>query len=171
MIPDFPAVDATLFWHDGVWWLFCGRAGDLSDSELFIWHAASPRGPWRPHRQNPVKIDARSSRPAGPPIVVDGVLYRPAQDCSCTYGGALIINRVLVLDRERFAEEIAARLEPDPAGPYPDGLHTLCGHGNVTLVDGKRTCFHIAAPALKAWGALAHRRRLRRRAQFSADAG
>ena len=171
LIPDFPAVDATLFRHDGVWWLFCGRAGDLSDSHLFIWHAASPRGPWRPHPQNPVKIDVRSSRPAGPPIVVDGVLYRPAQDCSCTYGGALTINRVLVLDRERFAEEIAGRLEPDPAGPYPDGLHTLCGHGDITLVDGKRTRFHIAAPALKAWGALAHRRRLRRRARFSAGAG
>jgi hypothetical protein len=170
LIEGFPAVDGTMFRYGGTWWLFCTKAGNLSDTQLFIWHAESPRGPWHPHRQNPVKIDVRSSRPAGPPFVVDGILYRPAQDCSRTYGGALAINRVLTLDRERFTEEVAVRLEPDPAGPYPHGLHTLCGCGDVTLIDGKRTSFHIAAPALKAWSALAHRR-LRRRVRLNADAG
>jgi hypothetical protein len=170
LIEGFPALDGTMFRFDGTWWLFCAKSGNLSDTQLFIWHAESPLGPWHPHRQNPVKIDVRSSRPAGPPFVVDGTLYRPAQDCSRTYGGALTINRVLALDRDHFAEEVAARLDPDPAGPYPDGLHTLCGYGDVTLIDGKRSCFHIAAPALKAWSAGAHRRTLRRRARASSDA-
>jgi hypothetical protein len=35
------------------------------------------------------------------------------------------------------------RIAPDPNGPYPDGLHTLCGAGAVTIIDGKR---HFAAP-------------------------
>jgi hypothetical protein len=169
LIEDFPAVDGTLFSFGGIWWLFCGKYGDLSDTQLFVWHADSPFGPWYPHRQNPVKIDVRSSRPAGPPFLIDGTLYRPAQDCSRTYGGALAINRVVALDREHFAEEVAIRLEPDPAGPYPDGLHTLCAYGDFTLVDGKRSRFHVAAPALKAWSALAHRRNLRRRARAIAD--
>ena len=170
LIEGFPALDATMFRYDGNWWLFCTKSGNLSDTQLFIWHAESPLGPWHPHRQNPVKIDVRSSRPAGPPLVVDGTLYRPAQDCSRTYGGALTINRVLALNRDDFAEEAVLRLDPDPAGPYPDGLHTLCGYGDVTLIDGKRSCFHIAAPALKVWSALAHRRTLRRRARLNADA-
>jgi hypothetical protein len=170
IIGDFPAVDATLFQHDGIWWLFCGRAGELSEAHLYVWYAASPSGPWRPHRHNPVKTDVRSSRPAGPPIIVDGMLYRPAQDCSRTYGGALVLNRVLALDVDHYAEEVAMRLEPDPAGPYPDGLHTLCGHGRVTLVDGKRTCFHVTAPLFKAWAAIAHRRG-RRRGRLGAAEG
>jgi hypothetical protein len=88
-----------------------------------------------------VKVDVRSARPAGTPFVVDGTLYRPAQDCSRTYGGRVTINRVLILTPLAFREEPFAFVDPDPEGPYPDGLHTLSQVGNVTLIDGKRTLF------------------------------
>ena len=40
-----------------------------------------------------VKTDVRSARPAGTPFVYQGELYRPAQDCSRTYGGSIVIHR------------------------------------------------------------------------------
>jgi hypothetical protein len=48
-----------------------------------------------------------------------------------------------------FDEETVAVLRPATAGPYPDGLHTLTGVGNVTLVDGKR---HARSFKRLAWG-------------------
>ena len=98
-------------------------------------------GPWRAHPGNPVKVDIRSARPGGTPFVQDGVLYRPAQDCSRTYGGRIIINRVLTLTPLAFREEAFVPVDPEHAGPYPSGLHTLCEVGNTTLIDGRRFVF------------------------------
>jgi hypothetical protein len=83
-------------------------------------------------------MPVRSARPGGTPFHHDGALYRPAQDCSVTYGGRIVINRVLRLSPTAFEEEPVSTVEPDPDGPFPDGLHTLSSLGNVTLVDGKR---------------------------------
>jgi hypothetical protein len=161
MIDGFPAVDSTVFEHDGLWWLFCGRAGAFSHTKLYAWHAESPHGPWNPHLLNPIKCDVRSSRPAGPAFVAGGALLRPAQDCSRTYGGAVTMNRVVRLSRTAFEEEMVGRIEPDPEGPYPHGLHTLCPSGDVTLIDGKHVAFDLAAPVLKLCAAV--RERWRRR--------
>ena len=88
---------------------------------------------------NPVRCDVRNARPAGPPFVHEGCLYRPAQDCSRSYGGAIVLNRIDVLTTEWFHETPMARIQPDPNGPYPDGTHTLSPLGPTqTLVDGKR---------------------------------
>src|SRR5213596_456309 len=67
-----------------------GRTGQQAISLVRL----RPLGPWRPHPGNPVKVDVRSSRPAGGPFLFGGNLYRPAQDCSRTYGGGITINRV-----------------------------------------------------------------------------
>ncbi len=138
-------VDATVFRHGAHWWLSASEAADKgANSELHLWFAESVEGPWKPHPGNPVKIDVRSSRPAGMPFWVDGALYRPAQDCSSTYGARVQINRIVELTPTEFREEVVARVEPDPRGPYPRGLHTLSSFGGQTLVDGKRSVFVAA---------------------------
>jgi hypothetical protein len=153
-------VDPTLF-HDGErYWLFLADQDDEPDGRLFLHHSPSLAGPWQAHPRNPVKTDLRSSRPAGPLFAHDGALFRPAQDCTETYGGAVVINRVLTLTPEDFAETPVARLAPDPSGPFPHGLHTLAPAGRLTLVDGKRhvLSWRRAARSLVA----AARKRLRR---------
>ncbi len=87
---------------------------------------------------NPVKSDVRSARPGGTPFYHEGALYRPAQDCSKTGGGKTVINRIKRLSPSSFDEEAVAVVEPDPTGPYPEGLHTISKVGDFTLVDGKR---------------------------------
>jgi hypothetical protein len=145
LLEGISIVDATIFRHEGTWWL----AGSEPDTkgitcELHLWHAAAITGPWHPHAANPVKTDIRSARPGGTPFYDNGVLYRPAQDCSKTYGGRVVINRVVTLTTTAFEETPAAVLEPDPAGRYPAGLHTLSQVGNITLIDGKRLVFSPA---------------------------
>jgi len=153
-------VDPTLLQHDGRWWLFCCDRHDQDTTNLYVFHADHWRGPFLPHAQNPVKIDVRSSRPAGAFLRVDGQLYRPAQDCALRYGNAIAINRVLELTQRRFREEVAFVLRPDPDGPYPDGLHTINGLDAVTVVDGQKLGFEpFAAIADR----LARRRNRRRR--------
>ena len=148
LLENFPGADATVHFHNGRWWLFAGNHDDQDEAKLFVFHAASLRGPWTPHATNPVKCDLRSARPAGPLFMMDGALYRPAQDCSATYGGAVVINRIDRLTPEDFAEQPVQRLTPATHGPYPHGLHTLSGAGNVTLVDGKRHALSAASLAV-----------------------
>jgi hypothetical protein len=136
LLDRFPAVDPTLVRHEGTWWMFCTHREQENQSELHVFHAEDWRGPWQPHLLNPVKADARSSRPAGAPFVIDGVLYRPAQDCSRRYGGAVAVNRILELTPTRFREERMVTLGPSPSWRFPHGMHTLNALDDVVIVDG-----------------------------------
>jgi hypothetical protein len=136
LLRDFAALDSTVFEWNGKWWMLNTCQDDLPECKLFIWHADSLFGPWEPHALNPVKCDVRSSRPGGTPFVRDGVLYRPAQDSSKSYGGAVTINRVVRLTGTEFAEEPVAHVEP--LAPYLDGIHTISSAGDFTVIDGKK---------------------------------
>jgi hypothetical protein len=130
------AVDATLLEHGGRWWLFAGVGppGILSWDELHVFHAASPLGPWTPHRTNPVTSDIRNARPGGCFFRRGGSLFRPAQDGSRHYGYALNVNRVDRLDEEGYAETPVARIVPE----WDRGLtsvHTLNRVDDLTVVD------------------------------------
>ncbi|QFT90336.1 hypothetical protein FIU87_16980 [Bacillus sp. THAF10] len=141
ILKDFAAVDSTIIKHKGRYWLFCTKANTAPGSdnyELHIFYANKLFDNWLPHHANPVKMDIRSSRPAGTPFIKDGVLYRPAQDCSKTYGGRIVINRIITLTPENFQEESVAYVEPRKDSIYPDGVHTISSIGDVTIFDGKR---------------------------------
>ena len=145
LIEEFSGLDATIFEFDNYWWLTCTSAGKGRNDKLLIWYSDELRGPWIPHAQNPVKIDVRSARPAGTPFVHDGELYRPAQDCSATYGGRVVINRVLKLTPTTFEEEPYRTIDPQISGLYDRGFHTLSRLSETrTLVDGKRYRFQPA---------------------------
>lgn len=137
LLSGIAAVDSTIFEYDGRLWLFF-TTREASATRLYAYHARDLMGPWVPHLRNPVKIDVRGSRPAGPPIVHDGVLYRPSQDSSRLYGGRIVIQRVRALSPSEFYEEPYTYVEPDPAGPYYEGLHTICFAGNYCIIDGRR---------------------------------
>lgn len=144
LVRDFAGVDSTVFRYGRYLWLTSAdRVGSLF--RLHIWYSEDLLGPWRSHMANPVKSDIRSTRPAGTPFMYDGHLFRPAQDCSRTYGGRIVLNRVTCLEPTEFAEQQAGTLEPFADSPYPDGLHTICALENMTLVDAKRIVFARSA--------------------------
>ena len=105
-------------------------------------------------------MNVRSTRPGGTPFVHQGTLYRPAQDCSRGYGGAVALNRVTRLSPVEFHEEVVTVVRPDPHGPFPAGIHTLSAAGDKTIIDGQRTLF---VPALF----FAQLRKMLRRARAS----
>ena len=142
LVANTETVDATPFQYEGRWWIAGSEpALDGASAELRLWHADDLKGPWIEHAANPVKIDVRSSRPAGTPFVHEGALYRPAQDCSQSYGGRTVINKVLALTPTVYLEEVVAVVEPDATGPFPSGLHTISAVGELTLIDGRRWVF------------------------------
>src|SRR6185503_5059450 len=96
-------------------------------------------GPWSAHALNPLKCDLETARPAGRPFVIGNRTFRPAQDCRQTYGAAVVVMEVLELDPARFREVSVLRLAPDPAWPYPDGLHHLVVDGARVYIDAKKT--------------------------------
>jgi len=144
LLPNVCAVDSTVFFHQGKYWLLCGLSDDGPNHKLYVYHADTLIGPWRPHPCNPVKIDIRSARPAGAPFLIDGMLHRPAQDCTRKYGRRLAIVRVNAIDERRYEEETVAVIEP-PRGTYSRGMHTLSAMGAYTLVDGLRRDFSLRA--------------------------
>ena len=139
LIDNAHLVDATIAGIDGKWWLFgCRYIPGLREwNDLMLYHAPSPLGPWTAHPRNPVISDVRSARPAGKLYSVDGSWYRPAQDCSRTYGGALTIQRIVRLSESEYEEEEVARMDPGAHGEIT-GVHTLNRLGPLTVIDLKR---------------------------------
>ncbi len=157
ILSNIRLLDPTLFRFEGRWWLMGVIREQGRADQLMAWYASDPLGRWRPHADNPLKMDPRSTRPAGTPFVQQGVLYRPAQDCSRTYGGAVVINRVRQLTPERFAEEPIARIQCAESWPYRRGLHTLSQVDDHTFaIDAKRRI--IRGTALRRRLGLAFRR-------------
>jgi hypothetical protein len=139
LLEGFDAVDATVVLHQQRWWLFCTDFREPRHHRLYAFYADELAGPYVGHAANPVKIDPRSAGCAGTPFVVDGTLYRPAQDCSRSYGAAVVLNRIVELTPFVFREAAVATVMP--CADYPAGVHTLSSLGAITLVDGKRRAF------------------------------
>ena len=131
-----PCVDATITQHEGKWWLFCTLAGKNVNEDLSIYYADTLLGKWNEHSNNPVKSNVRSSRPAGNLFLRNNSLYRPAQDCSQTYGGDTVINRIIHLSPTEFSEKQVSNiglLEKDTFG-----THTLSISENYIAFDVKK---------------------------------
>ena len=142
---DKKVIDPTIIFHQNKFWLFY-TSSDGDVSHLNIAFADSLFSDFKDHPKNPVKIDKTSSRPAGTPFIIDGKIYRLAQNCSNTYGGAVVINRIIELNTENFSEELVKEIGPDLQSEYNRGLHTISEFGDLTLVDGKRKIFIIYKP-------------------------
>ena len=76
-----------------------------------------------------------NARPAGDIFEVEGVLYRPAQNCSKCYGGATEIMQITKCEDGCFEEKHLFSLPPT-SFRYNLGLHTLNFHGNIGVIDG-----------------------------------
>lgn len=136
LLPGVPAVDATVFRHGALWWLL-GTMRDSANEILLGFYATDLFGPWYGHSKNPLKIDVRSARSAGAVFEIGGVLYRPSQDCSQTYGGRIIVHRIIELDEDHWSEVPVLALEASRSWPYNQGLHTIAVAGDQCIIDAK----------------------------------
>jgi hypothetical protein len=137
LVSGVVASDATLFEHNGRWWMFatvqdCG--GSYSDA-LHLWSAPGLLGPWKPHRRNPVLVDLATARPGGRVVRREHKLFRPFQDCRKGYGTALGLAEITRLDDDHFEQRVETILRPGPLWPG-HRLHTLNRAGPLECIDG-----------------------------------
>lgn len=136
LLTDVRAADATLLEFNGEFWLFAAQGGKGASmfDELHLYWAEAPSGPWHRHPLNPVKIDASCARPAGAFFANGDQLIRPAQDCSDTYGGAVVLMEIVTLDRHHFEERLLGKIRIDGALESVR-VHSLNRDGSIYAVD------------------------------------
>lgn len=136
---DVRAADATLVKHEGWWWMFMTQEtpGRSIHEDLYLYRAETPLGPYEPHSGNPVKTGMRGTRPAGALFAKEGVLHRPAQDCSRVYGEAIVLQRVDELSLNAFRETELCCIK---ANPKSEGRrrHTLNTGFEIRVMDALR---------------------------------
>lgn len=148
---DCVPVDASILRYDDRWWIFYASSQDKGTklSHLHVAWANRLWGPWTPHPRNPVRIDRRSARPGGTPVVIEDRIMLPVQDNSVTYGGALRPLWIDRLDEGRFEAMAGEALTvADRVGGYTHGMHTLSACGDITLFDVKRIDTSLRGVAL-----------------------
>lgn len=134
-------VDATLHHHsDGKWYLFTTPQRQ-SHTHLLIFVADDLRGPYRPHYNNPVKVDCSDSRMAGKIMEIDGNLVRPAQNSSRHYGESITLNKIVQLNEYQYIEETTNEIKPDKKWTYNKGTHTINSDEVMTVFDAKKFTF------------------------------
>ena len=132
------ACDATLWQHDGRWWMFvtlCVAGGPRAD-EVSLFYADTPAGPWHPHRANPIVSDAAHARSAGA-LYRDGeAVIRPSQDARGGYGQAITLNRIDRLTPHEYRETPVGSITPT-WHPRVRGTHTIARSSMFEVVDGR----------------------------------
>ena len=132
-------VDTSPLYYEGVWYLFTTSPNGL---EIFFSRDLL-NGPYCPHPKNPITRDQRISRSGGLPIIVNGRVFRIAQDGSKTYGVNLNILRVFDLSTSSYREEVAREgfFECDQPWNSEGSHHLSVAHfrgKTVVATDGKQ---------------------------------
>lgn len=139
LLPE-PLLDSTVVEYEGRWWLFCTMRGKESNSDLFIYYADTPEGPWTAHAKNPMTHNSAMARPAGYMVKDGDELYRVIQKCDKYYGEAVNVSKVTKLTITEFEEVFVKELRAQK-DEYSNNFHTLNGLGDLTVVDGIRKQF------------------------------
>ena len=135
---DVKNADTTLHYHDDKWWMFVNideDEGTLLYNELYLFSADDFRSnDWKPHPQNPIVSDVKSSRPGGKIFIEDGKIIRPAQNSSHRYGYGLSFNEIITLNEAHYEEREIGKILPKWDKKI-GGTHTYNQAGDLTVID------------------------------------
>lgn len=132
------AVDATIFEHNNLWWMFINISESKNISfrdELSLFYATDPiDGIWHPHPLNPVISDTRTARPAGKPFYYNNILYRPSQKSVIRYGYGINLNKIIKLSVTEYLESTEFEIIPEWDKEII-GTHTYSRDKNLLVMD------------------------------------
>ncbi len=143
-IIDMPLRDASILKYNGKYWLFAITSENGSNYKMHVFFSDELLGPYSPHKNNPVKSGLNGTRSAGNFIDVDGVIYRPVQNCLNGYGESIVINKVTQLNENNIAESPYLNIRINPGNSHNRGMHsihTINQSGNLLVVDGEQWTF------------------------------
>ena len=152
---DYCAVDSTLLQRGDENYLLTLRF-DGDDEKLMLY---AFRDSELSEKGYCAAINDPNKRPAGHFFTFDGGLYRPAQDCTESYGCALNFYRVTKADNENYDEELIKKIFPadlqTDLGVTSDGLHTYNMNEKYEVIDLKEyetdPLFYIMRPIWFIW--------------------
>lgn len=142
--------DPTLFFHNGLWWMFALEGKD----NLHLYYSESLFDSWQKHPQTPiVENNKRCARPAGRIIAFEGQLYRFAQDGIPMYGSRVRAFKITSLTTELYKEieiDESPILKGSRKGWNAIGMHHIDAHQQsdgswIACVDGAKPDFKLIA--------------------------
>lgn len=131
-ILDVAVADATILKKEGSKYLLIATKYPETQQKAFAYVSDNILSGFSDAQEAPVQISKKCSRPGGNFFTANGRLFRPAQDCSEVYGGALSI---MEFDPETLAETFCFKISPK-SYRYSLGLHTINFEDNICVVDG-----------------------------------
>jgi asparagine synthase (glutamine-hydrolysing) len=133
---DFRCVDSSIFQASGSWWMTTSPQAVPGHTPI-TWLLRSDRitGPWTFQPGGVVASDVRVARGAGSVFEKAGRLIRPSQDCSVSYGFALILNEIVSLTEAPYRERTLLRVDPGWL-PRLEGVHSYSRAGEWEAIDG-----------------------------------
>jgi hypothetical protein len=144
---ELPGVDTTIWMEAGVFWLFVTIQEPRGYGiQLSLFSASTLTGQWTPHPANPISTDVRKSRGAGAIFRHNGKLFRPSQDCSGHYGRRFMLNEIVTLNRDHYAEKPCVTVDPIWA-PRLVATHTYSHMDQLEVIDG---CVPLPAASVRA---------------------
>ena len=97
-------ISPSIVRYKEMWWMFIARSGNET---LRLFYASDLMGPWTEHSLSPiVEKNLDTARPAGKPVVIDGILYRMGQDCYPTYGNQVRAFQITAISTKTYEEEM-----------------------------------------------------------------
>jgi hypothetical protein len=143
-IIPLPLRDSTIIKVVDRYWLFGIIARDDTEYKLNVYYADNLLGPYTPHKNNPVRNSLDGTRPAGNFVIVDGEIYRPAQNCHNGYGESMTIYRITELTEDNVAEEPCFDLSVNRKNRnnrFIHSMHTVNQSDGYVVVDGEQWTF------------------------------
>lgn len=122
MIINQPLTDATFFNTSKDKYIFSTLA-PKSQQDTYLFKLDSKTHEFKLLSSAPIIKGKEKSRMGGNFFLVDGKIYRPAQDCSKGYGKALTIFEIKTIE-PKFSEEKILRINP-VSWKYNLGIHTI----------------------------------------------
>jgi len=133
---DFRCVDSTIFRACGSWWMMTSPQVVPGQAPItWLLRADRITGPWTFQPGGTVASDVRTARGAGAVFEVADRLIRPSQDCSVSYGHALILNEIVSLAEAPYQERMIRRVDPGWM-PHLEGVHSYTRAGEWEAIDG-----------------------------------
>ena len=133
-IAEEPFADATIFEMEDRSYLFTTIAPNTNSNALEIYSFDIDKLQVI-ERIATIEFPQICGRNAGEVFMVNGQLYRPAQDCTQCYGHGVILQRICIKDGKWSFEDVN-RIYPN-SFKYNQGLHTFNNYKGLTVIDGR----------------------------------
>lgn len=143
-IIDLPLRDSTIIKYNNKYWIFGTMSDNGLDYELHVYYSDNLLGTYNPHPANPIKNGLDGTRSAGNFITIDGIIYRPTQNCQNSYGESITINRITEISETNISEEPYMTIQLNPENKNNrriSTIHTINIFKNTIVVDGQISIF------------------------------